>query len=92
MSWQRKAFAGAADEANGPGKTYGDLATPASIEQRLSGGSAGPGYLNPKAFCPASKIGDGTGFGRRRQPTRMENNFSPESLHAAMNMKKAAGR
>ena len=46
-----------------PGKTYADIATPGGIEQRLGGGSGGPGYLNSKAFCPAPVIGDGTGFG-----------------------------
>ena len=46
-----------------PGKTYADIATPGGIEQRLGGGSGGPGYLNAAAFCPAPKIGDGTGFG-----------------------------
>jgi len=46
-----------------PGKTYADIATPGDIKQRLGGSSGGPGYLNPKAFCPAPIIGDGTGFG-----------------------------
>ena len=46
-----------------PGMTYGNIATPGGIEQRLGGGSGGPGYLNAAAFCPAPKIGDGTGFG-----------------------------
>jgi len=46
-----------------PGKTYGSIATPGGIEQRLGGGSGGPGYLNAAAFCPAPSIGDGTGFG-----------------------------
>ena len=46
-----------------PGKTYADIATPGDIKQRLGGSSGGPGYLNPKAFCPAPVIGDGTGFG-----------------------------
>jgi hypothetical protein len=46
-----------------PGMTYGNIATPGGIEQRLGGSSGGPGYLNPAAFCPAPTIGDGTGFG-----------------------------
>jgi carboxypeptidase family protein len=46
-----------------PGMTYANIATPGGIEQRLGGGSGGPGYLNAKAFCPAPVIGDGTGFG-----------------------------
>jgi hypothetical protein len=46
-----------------PGKTYGDIATPGGIEQRLGGRSGPTGYLNPAAFCPPPVIGDGTGFG-----------------------------
>lgn len=46
-----------------PGMTYGNIATPGGVEQRLGGNSGGPGYLNPLAFCPAPVIGDGTGFG-----------------------------
>jgi len=46
-----------------PGMTYSDVATHGGIGQRLGGSSGGPGYLNPAAFCPAPKIGDGTGFG-----------------------------
>ena len=46
-----------------PGKTYGDIATPGGIKQRLGGSSGGPGYINAAAFCPAPLIGDGTGFG-----------------------------
>ena len=46
-----------------PGMTYSDAASHGGIEQRLGGGSGGPGYFNPSAFCPAPVIGDGTGFG-----------------------------
>jgi hypothetical protein len=34
-----------------PGATYGDIATPGGIEQRLGGGNGGVGYFNPSAFC-----------------------------------------
>jgi hypothetical protein len=49
-----------------PGMTYGQIGTSGGIESRLSGGSGGPGYMNPAAFCPAPIIGsDGiaTGYG-----------------------------
>jgi hypothetical protein len=46
-----------------PGMTYGNIATPGGVEQRLGGNSGGPGYFNAAAFCPAPVIGDGTGFG-----------------------------
>ena len=46
-----------------PGMTYGSIATPGGLEQRLGGNSGGPGYFNPNAFCPAPVIGDGTGYG-----------------------------
>jgi hypothetical protein len=46
-----------------PGMTYSDIASHGDIQQRLGGGSGGPGYFNPAAFCPAPVIGDGTGFG-----------------------------
>jgi hypothetical protein len=51
-----------------PGMTYGDVATPGGIEQRLGGTSGGPGYLNIHAFCALPNctpptIGDGTDFG-----------------------------
>ena len=34
-----------------PGMTYGDIATPGGIEQRLGGASGGAGYFNKAAFC-----------------------------------------
>jgi Carboxypeptidase regulatory-like domain/TonB-dependent Receptor Plug Domain/TonB dependent receptor len=34
-----------------PGSTYGSIATPGGIDQRLGGGLGGPGYLNINAFC-----------------------------------------
>jgi hypothetical protein len=46
-----------------PGMTYGNIATPGGVEQRLGGNSGGPGYLNRNAFCPAPTIGDGTDYG-----------------------------
>jgi len=46
-----------------PGMTYGNIATPGGVEQRLGGNSGGPGYFNAAAFCPAPTIGDGTGYG-----------------------------
>jgi Carboxypeptidase regulatory-like domain len=46
-----------------PGMTYGSIATPGGVQQRLGGNSGGPGYFNPNAFCPAPVIGDGTGYG-----------------------------
>jgi len=35
-----------------PGETYGNIATPGGIDQRLGGGNGGPGYFNVAAFCP----------------------------------------
>jgi hypothetical protein len=35
-----------------PGETYGDIASPGGIDQRLGGGNGGPGYFNASAFCP----------------------------------------
>jgi hypothetical protein len=35
-----------------PGMTYGNIATPGGIDQRLGGGNGGPGYFNVNAFCP----------------------------------------
>ena len=46
-----------------PGMTYGNIATAGGVEQRLGGGSGGPGYLNRSAFCAPPAIGDGTDFG-----------------------------
>lgn len=46
-----------------PGMTYGSIATPGGVEQRLGGNSGGPGYLNRSAFCAPPAIGDGTDFG-----------------------------
>lgn len=46
-----------------PGMTYGNIATPGGVEQRLGGNSGGPGYFNAAAFCGAPIIGDGTGYG-----------------------------
>jgi hypothetical protein len=46
-----------------PGMTYGNIATPGGVEQRLGGNSGGPGYFNASAFCNAPVIGDGTGYG-----------------------------
>ena len=46
-----------------PGMTYGSIATPGGVEQRLGGNSGGPGYLNRRAFCAPPTIGDGTDFG-----------------------------
>jgi hypothetical protein len=43
--------------------TYGNIATPGGVEQRLGGNSGGPGYFNAAAFCNAPTIGDGTGYG-----------------------------
>lgn len=40
-----------------PGKTSGDIATPGGTQQRLGGGSGGPGYFNAAAFCPAPNFG-----------------------------------
>jgi hypothetical protein len=39
-----------------PGVTYGSIATPGGIEERLGGASGGPGYFNASAFCPAPAI------------------------------------
>ena len=39
-----------------PGKTYADIKTPGSIEDRLGGYSGGPGYFNASAFCAAPAI------------------------------------
>jgi hypothetical protein len=46
-----------------PGMTYGSIATPGGIEQRLGGNSGGPGYFNSNAFCSAPMIGDGLDYG-----------------------------
>ena len=46
-----------------PGASYGMIATPGGIEQRLGGNSGGPGYFNGAAFWNAPVIGNGTGFG-----------------------------
>jgi hypothetical protein len=40
-----------------PGMTYANAATSGSVTDRLTE------YINPAAFCPAPKIGNGTGFG-----------------------------
>jgi hypothetical protein len=57
-----------------PGSTYGSIATPGGIDQRLGGGLGGPGYLNANAFCappiaPNSPAGptQGTLFGNAGQ-------------------------
>jgi hypothetical protein len=50
-----------------PGKTYADLLTSGSIQDRVTSGlTGGPGYLNGKAqgvLCALPTIGNGTGFG-----------------------------
>jgi Carboxypeptidase regulatory-like domain/TonB-dependent Receptor Plug Domain len=46
-----------------PGMTYGSIATPGGVEQRLGGNSGPNGYFNKNAFCAAPAIGDGTDFG-----------------------------
>ncbi len=46
-----------------PDATYGSLASPGGVEQRLGGGSRGPGYFNASAICPPPAIGNGTGYG-----------------------------
>jgi hypothetical protein len=46
-----------------PGMSYGSIATPGGVEQRLGGNSGGPGYFNAGSFCASPTIGNGTGFG-----------------------------
>jgi hypothetical protein len=50
-----------------PGKTYSDLLTAGSLEDRVTSGlTGGPGFLNGKkqgVICNAPTIGNGTGFG-----------------------------
>ncbi len=56
-------FAGFGRAQMCPGMTYGDIATPGGIEQRLGGASGGPGYFNKSAFCAPPAIGNGTDYG-----------------------------
>jgi hypothetical protein len=46
-----------------PGVSYGDIATPGGVEDRLGGASGGQGYFNKAAFCAPPAIGNGTDYG-----------------------------
>jgi len=48
-----------------PGKTYNDIVTSGSIEDRLGkiGDPNTKGFFNPAAFCAPPQIGNGTDFG-----------------------------